>query len=125
MAGEKRRRWLWLAAGLVAVGAAALYAWPPEKFPFWPPCVFHELTGLYSPGCGNTRAASCLLHGDLAGSLRHNLLLLPALAALAALLWRPRLAERPAFSLTALAVLALFAVLRNLPFAPFSLLAPP
>ncbi|MBP5232718.1 MAG: DUF2752 domain-containing protein, partial [Planctomycetes bacterium] len=109
----------------LAAVMAALYWFPPATFPFWPPCPWRSLTGLYCPGCGNTRALSLLLHGDFAGSLRHNLLFLPALAVLGALVWRPRLVDRPAFSLTVAGVLVLFAVLRNLPFAPFSLLAPP
>lgn len=40
------------------------------------PCLFHWLTGLYCPGCGGTRAALHLLHGDIAGSLRYHPLVL-------------------------------------------------
>lgn len=29
------------------------------------PCLFHEFTGLYCPGCGGTRAVKSLLHGNL------------------------------------------------------------
>ncbi len=32
-------------------------------------CIFHELTGLYCPGCGGTRAFFALLKGDLVRSL--------------------------------------------------------
>ena len=38
-------------------------------------CLFHELTGLYCPGCGSGRAALALLHGHLWEALRHNPLL--------------------------------------------------
>lgn len=36
------------------------------------PCVFHELTGLYCPGCGGTRACKYLLHGDILKSLQYH-----------------------------------------------------
>ena len=36
------------------------------------PCVFHELTGFYCPGCGITRAALSVLHLDLAQAFRFN-----------------------------------------------------
>lgn len=36
------------------------------------PCLFHFLTGWYCPGCGGTRAAIHLLHGDIAGSLIYH-----------------------------------------------------
>ncbi|MEF9954172.1 MAG: DUF2752 domain-containing protein [Clostridium sp.] len=29
------------------------------------PCLFHIITGAYCPGCGGTRAAILLLHGDI------------------------------------------------------------
>lgn len=31
----------------------------------YPPCTFHEITGLSCPGCGGTRAFIALLHGDI------------------------------------------------------------
>lgn len=39
---------------------------------FLPPCLFHTLTGFSCPGCGCTRAAISLLHGDIMQSLRYN-----------------------------------------------------
>lgn len=37
-------------------------------------CLFHKLTGLYCPGCGNTRATLCLLNLEFGKMLRYNLL---------------------------------------------------
>lgn len=39
---------------------------------FMLPCLFHELTGLYCPGCGGTRSVLALLHGHLLLSIRLN-----------------------------------------------------
>ncbi|WP_209972330.1 DUF2752 domain-containing protein [Paenibacillus eucommiae] len=36
------------------------------------PCVFHEVTGLYCPGCGITRAALSLLRLDFVQAFRYN-----------------------------------------------------
>ena len=40
-------------------------------------CFFYELTDLYCPGCGSSRALSSLLHGDWKGAFTHNVLVLP------------------------------------------------
>lgn len=102
-----------------------------------PPCLFHQLTGLHCPGCGMTRATHAALHGDLAGAFRHNVLgmiLLP-LAMLGIVLellawtktsragWR-LVPPRGLAWLLGLAVIS-FWLLRNLPWWPFNLLAPP
>lgn len=36
------------------------------------PCLFHEITGLYCPGCGGTRAAKAMLKGDLVASFFYH-----------------------------------------------------
>ena len=38
------------------------------------PCVFHELTGLYCPGCGVTRMIFSLLKLDFYQAFRYNIL---------------------------------------------------
>lgn len=39
------------------------------------PCLFHQLTGLYCPGCGLTRAFIMLQNFDLFGAIRMNALI--------------------------------------------------
>lgn len=36
------------------------------------PCLFYEVTGLYCPGCGGTRAVKALLRGDVAVSFHYH-----------------------------------------------------
>lgn len=36
------------------------------------PCVFHQLSGLYCPGCGGTRAVKALLSGNLILCFRYH-----------------------------------------------------
>ena len=38
------------------------------------PCLFHRITGLLCPGCGNSRAALALLQLDIFSALQYNLL---------------------------------------------------
>ncbi len=57
-----------LAAGACAAGALYILSW----FPSVQLCVFHRITGLSCPGCGNTRAATALLHLRFAESFTYN-----------------------------------------------------
>ncbi|MCI7596733.1 MAG: DUF2752 domain-containing protein [Lachnospiraceae bacterium] len=36
------------------------------------PCIFHEITGLYCPGCGITGMCISLMQGDLLGAISSN-----------------------------------------------------
>lgn len=40
------------------------------------PCLFELLTGYYCPGCGGTRAAKFLLHGEIGKSFQYHPLVL-------------------------------------------------
>lgn len=123
------------ALGLAAAGAALVLSRldPFARNSGLPPCPVHALTGLYCPGCGSTRCLHALLHGDLPLALAMNPLLvislpLLGLMALNAAGWRPvwltplmRQLARPRLWLW---VLPGYAVLRNLPWPPFTALAP-
>lgn len=106
--------------GLLLAGAAG--AWylrtrdphlPGQALPF---CPWRRLTGLQCPGCGGTRMAYDLLHGDLAAAWHDNaalLLVLPLVAALyltwlrhglAGRRWRLRLGPRGVATVLTLAV---------------------
>ena len=107
---------------------------------FFPKCIFFLTTGLHCPGCGCTRAIHHLLNGRILLALQHNamfVIVLPwvLLETIRAcflflevplpriMLRRFRLRAWQAVSV-GVAILA-FWVLRNLPYAPLELLAPP
>jgi hypothetical protein len=127
-------------AAPVAVGAAAL-AWcavagladPTRPGNVLPRCPFKMLTGWSCPGCGSTRMLHELLHGDIAGAARYNIV---ALLMTPVLVWSwvawtaPRVGRRPPptwrpssrVQQAGLVAWLVFSVLRNLPWAPFSAL---
>lgn len=93
------------------------------------PCVFHEVTGLYCPGCGATRAALSLLQLDIVQAFRYNALLfiLIPFYALYVIMRKKQWRRSSQAVMTGMAVLAIvFGVLRNFPafawLAPTSLL---
>jgi hypothetical protein len=111
---------------LVVVAALTVLFWfNPAEWRFFPPCMFHQLTGLNCPGCGLTRALHELLRGHLAAAFRDHALLvlsLPWLGWLAVrYIWlrrrgRPaRVTVRPGWLWVLVAVVVTFTVLRNLP----------
>ena len=121
-----KKRLLLLSFSLLAGLALSvlLYFYPAEGHPFWPKCLFHQMTGFYCPGCGNTRALSALLHGQLRESLAKNVLFIPSCAALLVAFLCPKVAYNRFFAWGVAIVFILFFILRNLPWYPFVLLAP-
>ena len=90
-----------------------------------PPCIFYKLTGLYCPGCGSGRALRALLTADVATAFRMNplgFILIPVVTVL--YLMRPQVLRRRLVQISLLILLVAYAVLRNLPYYPFTLLAP-
>jgi hypothetical protein len=132
------RAWHWLvlvaAVPTAVTGAWLLYRFDPNAAgsPFLP-CLFRALTGFYCPGCGMTRALHALLHLDLGTALRMNPLVVGGLATVPGLLawkagWRARwfapvvsVMSRPNFWLV---LLPAYWLARNLPWFPFTVLAP-
>jgi hypothetical protein len=113
-------------------GGAVLFFFDPTKNGFYPICQFHQLTGLYCPGCGATRATYQLLHGNFLAALHDNALYVLALAGLALRgVWylKQKMNHRPVrFFIPPnalwvfLGMAIVFAVTRNMPI--FSFLAP-
>lgn len=122
------------AASILVAGVWALRTYDPnlQGNPFLP-CLFNLFTGYFCPGCGATRALHALVHFDLPRALSMNpllVLLLPTMPALVAWSrgWRPRViapvmrvVEQPGLWLV---LIPCYWVARNLPWAPFSWMAP-
>jgi len=118
------------------VAALVVLIVPPGGSSLYPPCMFHVLTGLYCAGCGSTRAIHHFLHGRILQALSYNplvvLLLVPLglflLNHLRFVLWgkKWRAPEIPTKYIWLLIIIIfLYWILRNIPYYPFSLLAPP
>jgi hypothetical protein len=129
-----RGRKLLFISGAIFVVMFVLFFLNPADGSSYPPCPFHRLTGLYCPGCGSLRAVHQLLHGNLSAAFGLNPLMVLSLPFLGYCLICPRVPavtkKAPAGFIPAfwiwliLLVIILFWILRNLPFYPFTLLAP-
>ncbi len=125
------------AAGIVATVGGSAFVWffNPTTAGFFPVCPLLQLTGIACPGCGLTRGFHALFHGDFLTALGFNAML-PIYAFVLAYLFvamvliavRGRTVKFRIFHLYLIwgfLILSLvFAVARNLPFYPFTLLYP-
>jgi hypothetical protein len=137
LAGRLRGSPVWVApaAALTCMAGAAAFTIandPAGAGAGEPPsCLLKYTTGFDCPGCGGTRAAWYLLHGDVPAAARHHLIFVFAVPFL---LWMyvawagrrmfgwhlPQLRVGPTTLGVFLGVWGLWSVLRNLPWAPFT-----
>lgn len=131
-----RRHPVGLALFALAALAGAVLLWnvdPTQAGSPLPSCPSQWLTGLFCPGCGTTRALHALLHLDFATAMAMNPLLVLSLPFVALLLanhfftlpggWR-HAARRVGDARAWAVVLITYAIARNLPWDPFTWLAP-
>jgi hypothetical protein len=97
-----------------------------------PTCVMKLLTGFDCPGCGGTRAAWYMLHGNIAAAARHHAMLVFATPFLIYIYiaWTLQVVTKrkviPQLQLSTpviggfIGAWIMFSVLRNLPWAPFT-----
>ena len=118
-----------IAAGVILL----LYFFVEPKNGILPKCFFHELTGLYCPGCGVQRSFHALLNGHILTAIDYNLLFILFLPLIIYFILAFALSKKhpsssfiykPVFSFTVVIVVVSFWVLRNIPVIPFSWLAP-
>jgi hypothetical protein len=116
--GIPNRHLIWGLVLLGFVAAIILFLFNPAQTGFYPICFFYHSTGLLCPGCGSLRAIHQLLHGHVAAAFEYNALLivsLPVLSwvALRLLLSRKPMRMHPLILWSAVGVLVLFGILRN------------
>lgn len=136
LAAWTKPSWLAPLAVLGCVGAACTYVLQnnPTDAQLDPlgPCAFKLLTGFDCPGCGGTRMVWYLLHGNVFQAARYHIVALLAVPVLAwvYVVWavhRVTGHKLPSKRIPLPLILGyllfwiVFAVLRNLPWAPFDL----
>ncbi|MGZ5393859.1 MAG: DUF2752 domain-containing protein, partial [Mycobacterium sp.] len=101
----------------------------------YPGCVFHQMTGLWCPGCGLTRGTYELLHGHVGAALGYNIFTPLALAAIVVawfawlrVSWGAAAIRLPQSSLRWMAgiiptIVVAYSLLRNIPLDPLRSLA--
>lgn len=120
--------------GLTAL-AVLFFVLDPNKSILFPRCIFYSVSGYYCPGCGSQRAIHSLLHMNIAGVVQNNVLFLPAVLTIIYHYIHPSLNKKLNWRLPNIfymkntpwvifGIVLLFWMLRNLPFHPFSILAP-
>lgn len=120
---------------LVTAAAAFLYLHDPINNGLVPETPFLWLTGFFCPGCGATRALHSLLHGEFGIALSFNPLVILGLPIAAYFylsflseVFRGRRFPMPdglrGYAWVIPAVFIAFWVARNLPWEPFTYLAP-
>ena len=122
-------------ASLIAFFSAMVWYFNPSSVSFFPVCPLYAMTGLACPGCGLTRGFHALFHGDVLTALDYNALL-PVYVFIFGYFFLSLIfvavkgrglsfsAFRPKFIWSFLALSLVFAVARNLPVYPFSILYP-
>ena len=116
-----------LSIGIILAGIAGslllCFGYPVAR-KFFPTCPFYQLLHLYCPGCGSTRATFYLLNGDIPGVFRSNPIYLPTIFLLLFILVSKNKTVRPLILKIWIAIIILFWICRNLPWYPFTYLAP-
>ncbi len=111
------------------------FRYDPINNLLFPKCPLFVTTGIYCPGCGSQRATHALLHFDIFNVFKSNLLFLPIILLVSyhfgiqiinKILVKnyQSILDHTKAPLIVLIIVMLYWLLRNIPFIPFSFLAP-
>lgn len=121
---------------ILGIGLAFLYFFVnPNNVDFFPKCPLYVTTGIYCPGCGSQRATHQLLQLNFIGVLQQNVLYFFGLFILGYHLTIEGLnlflkknvynyLYHPKTPIVILVIIIVYWILRNIPYYPFSILAP-
>jgi Protein of unknown function (DUF2752) len=129
------RRQAIVAAVVLPLVLVISWAYRPTESSWYPRCMLYRYTGIHCAGCGAARALHLLLHGDLRHAVAENVLLVamvPVLLVGVVNWYRTALFKRPVshrpipvwLVVVFIGVVVAYTVARNLPWYPFTLLAP-
>lgn len=121
---------------ILGIGLAFLYFFiNPSEVNFLPKCPLYVTTGVYCPGCGSQRATHQLLQLNIVGVLQQNVLYFLGL-----LIWGYHITViglnnffkkniynyiyHPKTPIIILIIVIIYWILRNIPYYPFTILAP-
>lgn len=117
-------------APAAAAPFVAVSLFDPNVAGNYPSCPVRALLGVDCPGCGSLRALHDLAHLDLVAAMDHNLMLLLVLplVAVEAARWvrgrPPSILVRARYApLAVLVAFTVWVLVRNIPLAPFAVLA--
>jgi len=117
-------------------GSLLYFYFDPSYSRYFPPCPFYSVTGIFCPGCGSQRAFHDLLHANVTGAADHNLLfviavpfiLFSVVVTVNNLFHKKKMQQslfyKAAFARAVLVCVLGFWIMRNIPLAPFTWLAP-
>ncbi|MBK9527672.1 MAG: DUF2752 domain-containing protein [Acidobacteria bacterium] len=125
------------ATAVIAIGTGGVlgFLFDPAKSSLFPICPLYSITGFACPGCGLTRGAHALFHGDVIAALDFNLLL-PIWSVIIGYVFLslvllavrgrglPMWPSYPKFLWGFMITLVAFGVLRNVPVWPLTILFP-
>ena len=121
---------------VLGIGLAILYFFVnPSDVNFFPKCPLYVTTGIYCPGCGSQRATHQLLQLNFIGVLQQNVLYFLGILILGYHLIVTGINSflkkniynyiyHPKTPIILLIIIIIYWILRNIPYYPFSLLAP-
>jgi len=101
----------------------------------FPRCIFNLATGFHCPGCGSQRATHDLLHFRIGEALKHNIvivliaiIIISKVYAFLSKKYFPKyyynLGHKPYFTYMIVGIVCIYWILRNIPYEPFTYLAP-